>query len=342
MRRPSFIVGLALALASGILWEDARGAGRVEVEVVTERDASPVAAQTWGRELAEAGVRNVRFRQQRTGDRPGVAVRGTTGSPLYLVTGVLDSQGQLALPEGRYRSGEAPRVAAWLDELARLGPPESREPIVAFGLPRSQMAAVRDDLAARVAFSTRGQPRSEVVHRIVGGLASPVRMDRSLLRTNDKDRVEEELKGLSSGTSLAAVLRPAGLALAPRMGSTGPELVIDVARGRREVWPVGWKPEERVTRFLPKMFESVTINLENIPASDVIDAIGQRVAVPVLLDHAALARQAIDLGKRVNVPKDRTTYADALDRALFQARMKCELRADEAGRPLVWITTLKQ
>ncbi|MBN2217460.1 MAG: hypothetical protein JW719_08795 [Pirellulales bacterium] len=317
-------------------------AARVDLVVVADRNAPLVAEQTWARELGQAGVRNVQFRRGRSTDRPAVEVRGATDSPRYVVTGVLDARGELSLPGGRYRAGQSRQIAAWLDELARRGPPESREPAVAFGLSRSQMAAVREALAVPVDFSTRGQSRAAVVRKLVEGLELPVQMDRKLLGTDQEDRVADELSGLSRGTALAAVLRPAGLALVPQPSSTGPECRILTARGQRETWPVGWKPDERPARVLPKYLESAVIHLENVPISEVLEAVGRRVEAPVLVDYAAVARRGVALDKRVKIPQTRMSYADALDRALFQAMLKCELRTDEAGRPFLWVTTLKQ
>jgi len=341
MRGSRWVGGLALLFAGWVIGQDAYGAGRVELEVAADRYAPPIASQTWARELGKAGVRRVRFRQQRSGDRPGIEVRGSKDSPVYVVTILLDSRGQMVLPERRYRAGEARRIAAWLDELARLGPPESREPVVAFGLSRSQMAAVYDDLAGPIDFSTRGQPRAGVVHKIVARLKLPVRIDENLLPASEDDRIVDELTGLSCGTALAAALRPAGLSLAPRMSATGPEYLVTTARGRRETWPVGWKPEKRLSEVLPRLYQQVNIGLENVPASEVLDAIAKRLEVPVLVDHAAVAHRGVDLQKRANVPKSRTSYDEALGRALYQAGMKYELRADEAGRPFLWVTTVR-
>jgi hypothetical protein len=336
------VVGLVFVVVGCVLGAEALGAGRVELILVADRHAPLVAQQTWVRELGEAGIRRVRLRQKRSSDRPGIAVRGTKDSPLYVVTGVLDSRGQIVLPGGRFRSGEARRIAHWLEDVARRGPPESRERVGAFGLPRSQMAAVLADLARPIDFSTRGQPRGKVIRKIAGLLKLPVRMDETLLATAGDDPLAEELKGLSCGTGLACALRPAGMALVPRMSATGPEYLVTTARGRRETWPVGRKPSKRISEILPKLFERATISLENIPIAKVISAIEKRLEAPILVDHAALVRHGVDIQQPVNVPRRRTMYDTVLDQALYQARLKHELRADEAGRPFVWVTTVKQ
>jgi hypothetical protein len=59
-----------------------------------------------------------------------------------------------------------------------------------------------------------------------------------------------------------------------------------------------------------------------------------------LLDHNALARGSVNMNKKVTLSEPNTFYARALDRLLFQAKLKYEVRVDEAEKPLLWITTL--
>ena len=334
----------SVALFLCCIWSGiTEASGRVELVLATDRQAPVTAQQTWARELGAAGVRNVRLRAGRTGDKVGIETRGTEQSPLYIVTGELNSRGEVVLPEGRYRPGEASRVAAWLNEVARLGPPESREPVVAFGLKHSEMMAVRDDLATPIDFSTKGLPRGEAARKILDRLRLPVEFDAQLLETPDDDRLADELRGLSCGSGLACVLRPLELVLIPRSTpSKGPSYWIAPARGKKEIWPVGWKPEKPGAKVVPKMLDFFWLELPGVQASRALDAIGGRLEIPVLIDHHALAHHGIDLEKSiVTVPRTRMTYASALDRVLFQAKLKSELRTDEAGSPLLWVTTIK-
>jgi hypothetical protein len=343
MYRGHWVFGSAFLLLVWICVEDACGAARVELVLAAERHAPLVAQQTWVRELGEAGIHNVRLRQQRSTDRVGIQVQGTKESPIYVVNGTLDSRGEVILPGGRYRPGQARRIATWLRDVARRGPPDSREPLVAFGLPKSQMMAVHKDLAVPIDFSTRDKERADVVRKIAGRLKLPVRVDGKMLARAADDRMADELEGLSRGTALAYVLRPAGLALVPKMAGSGPEYRITTARGQRETWPVGWKPERSRPKLLPEMFSLRPINLKNVSIAKVLEVIGKRLGIPVLLDHGALARHGIDPEKTlVTVPRSRTSYATVLDKALFQAWLKYELRTDEAGKPFLWVTTIKQ
>jgi hypothetical protein len=118
-------------------------------------------------------------------------------------------------------------------------------------------------------------------------------------------------------------------------------LVTDI-RSAPTSWPVGWPPRERRNEVIPKLFEFIRIEIIERPLADVLAAIAERLESPLLLDHAALDRQQIDPETAiVSFPAGRSYYKQILDRVLFQARLKGEVRVDELGQPLVWITTLK-
>ena len=45
---------------------------------------------------------------------------------------------------------------------------------------------------------------------------------------------------------------------------------------------------------------------------------------------------------KVSLPEAKTFYKKILDRVLGQAKLTMELRIDEAGKPFLWISTLKK
>jgi hypothetical protein len=67
-----------------------------------------------------------------------------------------------------------------------------------------------------------------------------------------------------------------------------------------------------------------------------------RVKAPLLLDHNALARSSVNMNTKVTLSDPSTFYARALDRLLLQAKLKYEIRVDEAEKPFLWLTTLRQ
>ncbi len=333
-------------LLAGILIASAastgRAAGRVELELVAEDRLPLTAQQDWLRRLGRAGVTNLRLRAGRASDEVGIEVRGTKERPVYVVTGLLTSAGEVLLPGGRCKPADAVRLVRWLDELAKEGPPQERERKSAFGLDRQVFEQVLKDLTRPVGFSTEGMSRREVVEKIGRQLLLPLRIDPKPPAMGD-DKMSDELLGISCGTALAYTLRPLGLCLVPReLGGRGAEYAVVEARAGRKVWPVGWPPEKPRREVMPALFEFLTVNIQGVSVAQGLDAIGKRLKVPMLLDHGALARHGIDPAKvQASLPRARLTYSILLRKLLFQARLKSELRVDEAGQPLIWITTVK-
>lgn len=318
----------------------ALAAGQVSLEVATEEGTSLTAQQEWGRRLSQAGLANVRFHTRQPSDQADIRNLGTDSAPLYQVVGILGSDETLRVPGARFRAGEAAQLKRWLDDLAQNGPPQSRPAKTAFGLEVAQFQQAEKELGQLVGFSTAGVSRQQVIQRMLRQLSVPA--GSMPQRLPEDDKVVEELSGLSCGTALACVLRPLGLCMVPQAERGGVGYSIVPSKPGAEVWPIGWPPEKRPADLLPAMMEFHNVNVERQPVTKVIDAVCQRLKLPALVDHNALARWGIDPEKAiVNVPQSRTTYSILLRKALFQARLKSELRVDEAGHPFLWITTIK-
>ena len=334
---------LPITLAS--LWATplpACGAGRVELELLTAERVPITAQQEWLRRLAEVGVGNLRIRSKRPLDKIGITRRGTETASVYAVTGIITSSGEILLPGGRFRTTDAARLARWLDDLAQSGPAEGRPGKTAFGLTAQQFGQLHEKLAQPVGFSTQGVSRRQVVETIAGRL--PLQIDREMVRAmRDEDLVAEELSNLTCGTALAYVVRPLGVCLVPRAsGPHGVECVLTRAKPNVEAWPVGWEPEKRPGEVLPGLFEFLSVNVQGVEVTKVIGAVRDRLKVPVLLDYNAMARHGVELDKAlVSLPQRRTSYTLLLKKTLYQAGLKSELRVDEAGKPFLWVTTLK-
>jgi hypothetical protein len=340
------LLGSALAAAGAETGRPA-AAAKVQLELVGDAQQGAVMAfQDWLQVLRGAGIQNVRLRAAASGDKLGIEVRGSQQNPLYVVTGLLSGRDEIVIPGGgRFRRGDAKRLAAWLNELAERGPPDRREPLAAFGLTAKQFEEVRKDLARPVGFPTRDMTRAEAVAKIAGQLRLPLAIEGPLAEGQEK--IEEDLSGLSCGTALACILRPIGFAMLPRPANGHPagggvSYTAVKARLGQEVWPIGWPPEKPQGEVLPALFEMRNVNVQNVPASRVMEAIGSQVHVAILWDHNAMARHGVEPAKtNVSLPQQRTSYSLALRKLLFQARLKFEIRVDEAGTPFLWVSTVK-
>jgi len=328
-----FLLGLATPVC---------GQTRTRLEVFTE-DAVPATTQhQWAQMLAAAGVNDVRISGKTALNKVGIETAGSRESQVYVVTGMLNSAGELVLPGARFRLSEARAVARWLKELAEKGPPEQREKKSDAGLTEKQAELLHAALSPTAGFPTRGVNRAEVFRKIADKLAIPLAIQSDLLGKLEGDKLAEELSGLSSGTALACVLRPAGLCLVPKAARSGVELTVAALGPGLKTWPVGWPPRQPSPKVLPALFDTFNANIQGVPVATVLEAVAKRLDAPILLDHHALARQGIDPEKAlVNVPPSRTTHDRLLKKVLLQAQLRMELRVDEADHPFLWVTTIK-
>lgn len=314
---------------------------RVAFEIVTEPGLAVTASQEWYQAFTKLGIKGLRIR---SGDgEPGIENRGTAENPSYHVTGVLAADNTLHVPGGRFGLRETTKLRAWLDKLGDRGAEGVTEPQAAFGLTPSELERVSADLMQLVGTSTQGRKAVDVAGAIARRLQIPFTLEPGAKQALAGIKVAEELKDLSCGTALAAVLRPAGLVLMPERPRGG-ELSYYVGRPRagREAWPVGWKPEGRDADRLPALFDLLNVEIKETPVAEAAVAISGRLEVPFLYDYNAMAQHGVDpTTTQADVPAKRMTYSRVLARVLHQAGLEYQLRVDEADKPFLWITTLK-
>jgi hypothetical protein len=314
--------------------------GQVELEIAGNSQlGAGMSFQQWGQALSAAGVQGFRLRAAQQGDKPAIEVGGTEQLPLYKVTAVLGAGDELVVPGGRFRRTECKQLAAWLNDIAKRGPLEKREKLSAFGLTASQFQKVNTDLSKGVGFSTKGMTRSEAVDKIGGQLRLPLKIEDAL--SDGDDKIEDDLSALSSGSALACILRPIGSCLVPRVDGETLSYAVKKAQLDQEVWPVGW-PAEGGQKVLPGLYEFHNVNVSGVAATKLLAVVGKQIEAPVLFDHNAMARHGVDPDKAtVSHPQQRTTYSLALRKMLGKVGLKFEIRVDEAGKPFLWVSTIK-
>jgi len=309
---------------------------QVHLEVVLEDRLRVGEPQRWLQMLQDVPWASVQMRQMRAGEKPEID-RESTG-PIR-VRAVLGVDGFLRVPDDRFRFSDRRRLQQWAEQL-KAG---DVEPPVAFGLTANELISVRQKLHTRVIRKTRDQSLSQVIQDIRSNLGIAVTIDApATTRIRAAQAVDDELSGMSSGTALAAALRPNGLALVPTRSASG-SLSLRITQGRdvSEAWPVGWQPETADRDTIPKLFDFLQVEIVATPLDEALAALQGRLDVPFLLDHNTLAAPEIDPSKkRVRFPAKRTFYKRLLDQILFQARLEAKLRTDDAGQPFIWITAI--
>jgi hypothetical protein len=313
---------------------------RVTIEVATEAGAPITASQQWAKLLGELDVAGVRIRSMRPGDQIEKSERGTGASRTIHVLGILTSRGTLRLPGGTFSLRDRKKLADWLKQSTAT-PEDPAKRKSSFDLTDAQLADVKKDLGAAVDFSTKGVKLADLVQRIGRTVQEPITPTAAAQQALAAgDVVRDEMKGLSCGTTLAAALRPMGLVLVPRPDRKGHAYVITSGRGLTEIWPVGWPTGDPPAKLVPNIVKVTGVDFQEVAASAALELLQPRLEVPFLLDHNSMAEQGIDLERTaVTVPPARRTYSNILQRVLYPAKMTSELRVDDAGRPLFWMTS---
>jgi hypothetical protein len=316
-------------------------APRVSLELATEQGFPITGAQEWHKLLTSIGIEGLRIRSAKGIDQPAIEQIGTPDRPSYQVLGILTAGNQLIVPGGKFTLRDAGRIKNWLENLADQGEAGVAQRRTAFGLLAQQLLDVIDDLKRPVGFTTRELALTEAVDKIGGTLKYPLQIDAAARNDLREVTIEDDLSELSCGTALAAMLRPAGLVLTPER-PLGGQLQYRIARpvAGKEHWQVGWPAEQRDADVLPRLFEFINVEIADVPVQDAVDAVAEGLEVPFVYDRTAMAWHKIDLTAiDATVPGKRTTYSLLLQRVLSQAKMKPELRLDEADKPFFWITS---
>jgi hypothetical protein len=341
MRSTAIRVFVAMSMASAVPAADVKA--RVSLELLTRPGLPLTASQQWFKVLTGMGISGLQIRAAGARDAVGITEEGSKASPQYKVVGILAADNVLYLPGGKFGLNDTGRLRKWLEDLGDLGAAGVTEKRSAFGLVARQLEQVTTDLKKPVGFSTKDMSAAKAVSQAAARLDYSLVIDEAAQRELAGVKVAEELSGMSSGTALAIMLRPAGLVLEPVRPSGGElQYRVGKARADHQAWPAGWKPEAKAVKVLPDLFEFLNVEIKDIPVSEALEAIEGRLKIPFLYDHNALALHGIDPREvQAEVPSKRLTYTQILNKVLMQAKLRYELRLDEADKPFLWITTVK-
>lgn len=343
MHKPiTFLVTVALLFTSLCAETCQAAKARVEMDVVMDSNmASASAGQKWAKVLNDAGIANVRFRSLQNGDQVKVTTQGAGDAAVVHITAQLKQNGTILTPSGQFTTSDVARLKKWLDDLSLgNGLPGQRKTV--FGLTAKQFDETKLALSTPVTLATKDVRPEKVIEQIRGTLTIPLSIDPDIEKAiAADDPVRDELKGISVGTAMAAIVRPAGGVLLPRAGDKGIELMLAKPQAAGEMWPIGWPPDEKdESKVLPILYQFVPVEIDGVPAADAVTALQTRLNVPFLFDYNNLARGKVNLKKPVKLTPGKSFYRKILDSVLFQAGLKAELRVDDAGAPLLWITIL--
>ena len=279
--------GLCHAAASGGLaalqscswpsaWRPTRRAAkaRVSLELVSQ-DGIPInAAQQWNQLFADLGVSNIRIHAGNgAAVEVGVEKRGNKDAPVYDVVGMIKTDNTSVLPGGKFTVNDTARLKKWLADLSTDGAEGVTQPRQVFGLMRSQLVEIDDELKKPLAQATEKVTADKAVGQVAAGLGHKLEIDAAGQQALAAATIEENLLGVSQGTALAAMLRPAGPGLRPRAAGGGAVYRVFKPATGRESWPVGWKADQPDQKVAPEMFTKfINVEIDETPVTEAVAA----------------------------------------------------------------------
>ena len=321
-------------------------AARIDMVLITESGAGQQ-VQEWYQLLTDLKVDSLQIRGNSGNDKVDVVKSGTGAAAGYRVTGMLTGRNEIVLPGGRYRLGDRARISEWLKTLQTEGADRALgAPRPPFNIPPEQLKPVREEFAKPITFDTMDMPLRTFLDHLGSQLRVPLVVDAATLPIVKRDeyKVRDELNGLATGAGLAAALRPAGLVLVPRISlQRRVELAVSVAGASTEFWPIGWAPtaDRPESQIIPAMHEVRDVELDEVPVLDLVAVVAERLKTPVLMDHNGIARQGLKPADvKVSLKPSKLSYGVVLGRMLVKAKLRYEVRIDDAGKPFVWIMSL--
>jgi hypothetical protein len=339
-----WLIGATMCLLS-IAATSAVAQAPVSLEVITQEGMPLERQPQWLEALKKIGFTSVRMRSAQASEEPVITNRGTDDNPRYTVIGVLTSDNQLHLPGLTVRPGQREQLEQWLTRLREGGEDAVTGAQGAFGLTAKQFVTLHDAVKPGIEFETKGKSVHGVVKQIVDSMPVTVELDataQAALAGNEQ--VPDELRGLSRGTALAAAVRPLGLIVTVTgQGRRAGGLRVAKPTSKDTAWPVGIAPGKDAPpdELVPALFKFINVEINERPLTEALHAIQGRIEIPVLWDHNALAKHAVDVQTKVSFAPKKTFYKRIIDDLLYQAMLRSELRVDDADKPFLWITTIK-
>ena len=335
-----FLVGALLHTAWPNQPTFAQGPPRVSFELLLEDPYKQRDAERWHQMMDRISGVSVRIRSGRAGEKTGIdEISGG-----FRVVGILNARNQLELPGGKFTLQEGEKLEGWIGKLRNGGVENLASPRIAFGLTPKQLTEIHTKLEHVVVSSTKGKTVAQAAKLIATEAGLALQSDPAA-RGGASEVVDNEAKGLAAGAALALVLRPGGLVLTIEPIKYGSDVVLRIRRGSdvKEFWPVGWPVQGAIGQLAPDMFKRLNVEINNTPLSEALDAVGQRLSTPLLVDMNSLASEGVDpTTLLVSHPAGSSYYKRIIDRMLTQGKLSGRWRQDEAGKVFYWITTSKQ
>ncbi|HEV7999583.1 MAG TPA: hypothetical protein VGP63_06875 [Planctomycetaceae bacterium] len=321
---------------------------RISVELFGGDETAGFQSQRWVGAFEHAGVA-LQIRSQMPGDKLSIREKQHGKLREVFLVGRLETTGSLTFEGHVFKQNEATALSEWLSELKAYGAQGSPRGKALWGLSSDQFDALFRALASPVEQELADQPLEDALRGIGLSDRYPLRLSyaaKQIVAAAPRSKSRLQLRGFSQGTALALLLSQYGLGFRPERTPAGKiELVAKPADDSESLWPTGWEHLEGASSpvvIAPKLFQQTLVELKDQKLVDVLEAIGQKTNAPVLLDYAKIEGRGLDVGSvSVTVEKHRYAWATLLTRITSPSFLTTKICCDEAHKPFVWVTTLK-
>ncbi len=335
------LVVLWLAFADLACGQPATKRRMVYLEVSADSRAPVGTQQNWLQMLQNVGADKVLSKTARPGT-PAIEENQLSNSTIVRVTGYIVGN-QLKLPGGSFSMGDQAGIRALLQKFRDDGAKVALAEKKAFGLTSEQLVDLHAIFSKPVEFSTVGLNAGDVIGKLFRQTGLKVILDPTArAAVSGEEKIADELKGISIGTALAAIVRPLGVVVEPKR-EQGKSLEIHLldSRSSEENWPIGWPIDRPPVAAAPTLFDQIPIEIRNFPLDSVLDAIEKKSGVPFFYDHNTFARNGVELSEvKVTLVEKKVALLVAVSRVLNQSEpgLSYEIRVDENARPFLWIS----
>lgn len=251
------------------------------------------------------------------------------------------------MPGGKFSLRDRSTLADYLERAGTDGASSLTADRGSFGLTKSEFTTLFKQLSQPLPANETPPTLAALVKQLNDPMRLPIDVEPQIVGAMQiVPAGYGEVIGLAKGTALAILLRGEGLAIHPQ-SKPGQSVSLRVANQiaaddskPKAMWPLGYLPEGSPRETFPKLFERIDVEIDGYTLAEAIGAVGAQLeGMPIVWDRFALRSNGITPETlQVKLAKTRTYYKRILDKLLFQARLKGELRIDETGQPFYWVS----
>ena len=325
------------------------GDTRISLEIFTGSEGVGYHAQQWESVFEHAGV-TARIHSEFSGDKVSIHEKQYGKLREVTLVGRLEKDGSLTFSGHKFARSQSAAFEEWLREIRTYGAQGSPSGKALWGLNREQFDAMHTALASPVEEEVAGLPLEAAIDALHLPAQYPLRLSIAAQQTLALPGVRKQpgripVRGIAHGSALALVLSQYGLGFRPNRAPSGKlELVGMRVEDGQALWPIGWDIPEGTypANVAPKLFQQTKVDLKDQKLVDVLNAISDRTGVPVRIDYSAIAGRNLDVDSiAVSASGEHMTWSRLLSTITSPSLLVANIRTDEAKKPFVWVTSIK-